>query len=1148
MVGKCTYKIVGAIVLMVIALPTGIFAQQVPEIKSLQAISQEREQARYYRVQQYVQSRGVPVSYRDSEGNLVLLFDVDPDGIPQYKAVDNLGAAITTGVTKLRENGGLGLALYGEGIRVGVWDGGMVDDHVEFGERILLREGAAEDNHATHVTGTILATGLNPNAGGMAPLATAITLDFNNDESEMLTYAKPDESTLILSNHSYGLVAGWRFDNNNWQWLGNASISSEEDYKFGYYSSNAAFWDQIAAGAPYYLMVKSAGNDRTDEGPATRNFPSDCNGGTGYDCLSDIANAKNILVVAASNKVTNYTGPGSVQMSAFSSWGPTDDGRIKPDITAAGVSLFSTIASATNDQYGTLSGTSMATPNVTGSLALIQELRHGLTGHYLRSATLKALAIHTAKEAGTSTGPDYRFGWGLLDVEKAAKTLLDEDGINVVVGEFMLSQGQQFVMPLQPKANQKITATIVWTDPAGTPVAASLDPTNIMLVNDLDLRIEDDASNVQFPWILNPADPTQAATKGDNIRDNVEKIEFPDPEQRTYSLVVRHKGNLFGGAQAFSLILTYSSLNDPRTAYYWIGNDGAWSNPQNWSLASGGSPANVVPGLDDRIIVDENSFAAAGQTIDLTTDEQIGSITWLTKESAGVALNGFELSVGGSVAISTSDFFVASEGSIRFVDSPGQTTMLRLNDSDLSKAAVIFESDGDRKIEGLARIGEISLLNGSLDMSGCSLDLKVLNSQSVESRFLNLEGTVLTGLKLSELTGPSLTVTSSGAEFQTVDGEAAEVSWPDLQFSGTLINSSEPLEILSECNLDGLVNNSTLVVNANTAVGNFEANQGSELRIADGVEFTLTQNTTVRSSPGATVRFAVEGAGQASVKFEGHFKLCFDYLVVDNVDIEGTALINAGLNSVITAAANWQQAECADLLFPDFDFQFACAGGLTSFTDMSSGDIETWLWDFDDPTSSQNVSDQASPFHSFTSPGTYNVTLTISKNSQPISYTKQVTIGAQTGEANRIVISNNNLFSFKAAPSYQWFRDGVPIDGAIERSYQFNGVPGLYTVTTIDGSCNVLSSPALITSEISVDRVNDFKVVPNPADDRLLILVQPQSVPAKVTVLDAQGRAVKELSLDGSETEIDIAGWPSGFYVLVLESTNLRARTRLVVR
>lgn len=332
------------------------------ELLRLQEV--EAQIQRIKRVNEYSEKFNVPVMSRDSQGNLVLLVDVTSNGLPLYETTDNAGAAITTGVTKLRSGGILGLNLEGNGLEIGVWDGGLVNGHIEFGDRILLREGSTEDTHATHVTGTIIASGINPSAKGMAPKAKVFAYDFSNDTPEMLSMAREDQSGLILSNHSYGLITGWRF-NNGWQWFGDVSISSFEDWKFGFYSNAARQWDQLAYNAPYYLIVKSAGNDRSDTGGG--NFPADCNGGSGYDCLADKSVAKNILTIGAVNKIPEYQGPSSVVMSSFSSWGPTDDGRIKPDLVAAGVNIFSTYSSTTNDAYGPLSGTSMSTPNATRS-------------------------------------------------------------------------------------------------------------------------------------------------------------------------------------------------------------------------------------------------------------------------------------------------------------------------------------------------------------------------------------------------------------------------------------------------------------------------------------------------------------------------------------------------------------------------------------------------------------------------------------------------------------------------------------------------------------------------------------------------------------------------------------------------------------
>src|SRR5699024_9945004 len=130
-------------------------------------------------------------------------------------------------------------------------------------------------------------------------------------------------------------------------------------------------------------------------------------------------------VVAAVEKNLNYTGPSSVVMSDFSSWGPTKDNRIKPDVSADGVLVFSSVQGSPTS-YGTASGTSMASPTVSGGIMLLQQLSAELNnGDYLKSATVKALIVQTAREAGEADGPDPRFGWGLANIGGAAELMLE---------------------------------------------------------------------------------------------------------------------------------------------------------------------------------------------------------------------------------------------------------------------------------------------------------------------------------------------------------------------------------------------------------------------------------------------------------------------------------------------------------------------------------------------------------------------------------------------------------------------------------------------------------------------------------------------------------------------------------------------------
>jgi hypothetical protein len=112
-----------------------------------------------------------------------------------------------------------------------------------------------------------------------------------------------------------------------------------------------------------------------------------------------------------------------------------------------------------------------------------------------------------------------------------------------------------------------ISVTLAWTDVPGTPPAASLNPTTLMLVNDLNVRvIRNSSSTTFFPWRLNPSNPAAAATQGSNFRDNVEKVNVNNPTPGFYTIRVNHSGTLTGSQQAYALII--DGLSTPPTLAY----------------------------------------------------------------------------------------------------------------------------------------------------------------------------------------------------------------------------------------------------------------------------------------------------------------------------------------------------------------------------------------------------------------------------------------------------------------------------------------------------------------------------------------------------------------------------------------------------
>ncbi|MEY3367884.1 MAG: C5a peptidase precursor, partial [Bacteroidota bacterium] len=533
-------------------------------------------------------ANGWPVRSELPDGQVMELMSLDDQGNPVYYTTNNAIAAISARTNKVHSGGGLGLNLNGAGMTLGEWDDGAVRlSHEQLAGRVTQVDGAVNiSNHATHVAGTLIGdgTGSNPTAlfaKGMAPQALLNAYDWNLDLSEMATAAA---AGLLVSNHSYGVNRGWQYTGNSggynsWTWYGGCSQFNPigEDADFGKYNEESWLCDLLAYSAPYYLVVKAAGNDR-GENPSTSDKVR-CEGGGyvdyntaihplgdgfsnwGFDKLEGMSVSKNTLTVAAVEDVLNYTGPGSVVMSSFSSWGGTDDGRIKPDISGNGVGVYSSLGGA-DDAYASYNGTSMASPSVAGSAILLQE-------HYddthdqnlMRAATLKGLIIHTADEAGDHPGPDYRFGWGLMNTEKAVQVISQDVSQALTIQEKVLVNNGSFSMPITSNGLQPLAITLSWTDPPATPdYSATVDNPDIKLVNDLDLRLVSSDTTVYFPYVLDPAYPAAAASTGDNIRDNVEKIYLGLIPAGSYTLSVSHKGSLSGNSQAFSLIVTGAEL------------------------------------------------------------------------------------------------------------------------------------------------------------------------------------------------------------------------------------------------------------------------------------------------------------------------------------------------------------------------------------------------------------------------------------------------------------------------------------------------------------------------------------------------------------------------------------------------------------
>lgn len=511
-------------------------------VKEISRKAKERFQANYKLALELAEQNGWPLMFRDGDkGSTSVLAGVSESGTPLYRETTNEGSAFTSRVNNINGDGLLGYNLNGQDMLIGMWEVGFpLTSHNELSGRIVSGDGSAftgDDSgegeeginfHATHVAGTMIGNGsVDAWARGMAFEANMRAYDSFGDLGEAGDAI--EDFGLLISNHSYGF-----------------NINFVDAFVPGAYTQFAAEWDGLHVAAPYYQAVMSAGNTRSGEEK---------------DELVHEKNAKNVIVVAAVHELPagGYTDPSDVEMSDFSTYGPTDDRRIKPDISNKGVAVWS-CSSAGNSAHASAQGTSMAAPGTAGALLLLQQHYMDLHEMPMRAATLKGLMTHTADEAGDDPGPDHRFGWGLVNATKAVLLMdADHDAVptSIIREEIFTPADESYQILVEVTGESTLKATIAWTDPVGPVNNGTPNSTMPRLVNDLDLRIikmnGNEEGEIFLPWVLaNPV--TDPADKADNTVDNIEVVEVLEPEPGIYKIKVTYK-ELSGFAnQRFSLI------------------------------------------------------------------------------------------------------------------------------------------------------------------------------------------------------------------------------------------------------------------------------------------------------------------------------------------------------------------------------------------------------------------------------------------------------------------------------------------------------------------------------------------------------------------------------------------------------------------
>ena len=517
-----------------------------------------------------------------------------------------------------------GLGLTGAGQTIAVCDTGLDTGntgtvHPDFAGRVtgfgwtsngyhVTNSWADTDSHGTHVCGSVLGDGTMSSGlyKGAAYEANLIIQGAQEDLSGI-------PATLAnLFRQAY--TNGARIHSDSWGY---------DDH--GYYNSDSRGLDQYVWSNKNFLVLVAAGNSGTDS--------NTMNGVIEPMSVASPATAKNCLTVGAAENYRLSGGYSTMKwgsawpddypaapikddyisrpmsnnvqgMAAFSSRGPCNDGRIKPDLVAPGTDIISTRSRRSSDTgWGTVSGntnylymggTSMATPLMAGAAGLARQwvtTTGGVTNP--SAALLKALLITGARDmtpgqylSGTKQEifprPDKSQGWGHVNLYNALKPPTNLFLALIDTNSLTTGKTNTFTYTVSSGSTNRFVATLAYADYWGSVGSGK------QLVNDLDLTVQKPSGTTVYPNNLGHADAT----------NNVELIDLEADEAGTYTVRVVGRNVPSGGSQPYALVVRGPKADETPTAPVFGANPGPLNTPAgvmiDFTVTASGYPVPVI--------------------------------------------------------------------------------------------------------------------------------------------------------------------------------------------------------------------------------------------------------------------------------------------------------------------------------------------------------------------------------------------------------------------------------------------------------------------------------------------------------------------------------------------------------------------------
>lgn len=958
----------------------------------------------------------------------------------------------------------------GAGIGVLVRDDGIVGPHIDFQGRIDNSQTSGTGlTHGDGVAGILAGAGnLNPNFRGMAAGSDIHVVNYVPNFLDAATTGLINDGSVQITNSSYG------------------------DGCNGGYTFGARTVDEQIDAIPSLLHVFSGGNS----GGNNCNYGA----GTGWGTITGgHKQGKNVIATA------NVFATGSLVGS--SSWGPATDGRIKPDIAANGQNQISTDE---NNGYLTFGGTSGASPGIAGISAQLYEIYGTLNGGALpQSALIKAALLNTANDAG-NVGPDFRFGWGIVNGLRAGKLI--EDGRYL---EDTATQGGTNAHTINvPAGTTQVRFMAYWADavaPAGATRA---------LVNDLDLVVTNPAGDNLLPWILdptpNPANLNTPATNGADHLNNMEQVLINNPAAGDYTISISGFDVPVGPQDYF---VVYEIIQDQLTVTH--PNDGE----------------SMIPGTQEVIHWDATNITE-NFVVDYSVD---GGATYTNIATVNSAI----------------DFLIWNVPA----DISGQAKVR------VTSGGVSDESDGMFSIANLvtglsldqACPTEATFSWNALD-DATSYDLYILGEQ-----FMEVVGTSTTNSITVPITNVDAAMWYAITASNTAEGWTSERTIASFYGGGlrdcVLTNDLTITQILSDvANFSGACGNADGLVSATVA------NNG----LTDQTDFTISYQLSGQSlveeiftgtlAAGATVDYTFATA--LDITENGDYTLEVAASAAGDEFLSNDALdINFFVQTSPEAVPFTEDFETSgfpssawDILNPDEQDTWeeititGSEGGATttgfvnnfSYNGGGSEDsIETIVYEL----SGNN------PVLRFD--------LAKTQFSETFSDALRVDISTDCGATFTTIYEKEGL-ELSTLPDFvtanwgptsanDWRTEEVDLSA-------FQGATALFRIVNISGfGNNTFVDNINVESSLSVadNELTGISLFPNPANNQVNIVL-PSSITGTTTleITNSLGQVVRSLqsTVSGGNMSIDVSGLSLGMYFIAIENQNKKTVEKLIVR